>query len=199
MRVFKCFTVFSGLSLLLLSSCGLQEQRDKLKQEAIVLRQKEQELMLRKQELDAREQILNERQKKMDSVLVGKDTLSTIYPAIPGRWLVKMVCTEATCPGSALGDTKVEQWAITFQNNMVVVKAMNNKFQLTRIYTGSITADGQLSLKAQAPEDSLSIAQYAQITIQLKQTKNDVMQGQRDIIQPEGCHITYTLDLKKQN
>lgn len=191
------YFIFFGLCLL--SSCGLQEQRNQLKQESIILRQKEQELVLRNQELDAREQLLNERQKKMDSVLVGKDTLSGIYPAIPGRWLVKMVCTDATCPGSALGDTKVEQWAITFQNNMVVAKAMNNKFQLTRIYTGSIAADGQLSLKAQAPNDSLSTRQYAQINIQLKQTRNDAMQGQRDIIQPEGCHITYSLDLKKQN
>lgn len=197
MHTLKYLTIVTGICLL--SGCGLQEQRQQLKQESVLLRQKEQELALRGQELDAREQLLNERQMKMDSVLIGKDTLSKIFPEIPGRWLAKMVCTDAGCPGSALGDTKVEQWAVTFQNNMVVVKAMNNKFQLTRIYTGSIAPDGQVSLKAQAPDDSLSTSQYAQISIQLKQTKNDAMQGQRDIIQPEGCHLTYSLDLKKQN
>jgi len=197
MHTLKYLIIVTGIGLL--SGCGLQEQRQQLKQESVLIRQKEQELALRSHELDAREQLLNERQKKMDSVLIGKDTLSNIFPEIPGRWLAKMVCTDAGCPGSALGDTKVEQWAVTFQNNMVVVKAMNNKFQLTRIYTGDITPEGQLSLKAQVPNDSLSTNQYAQITIQLKQTKSDAMQGQRDIIQPEGCHVTYSLDLKKQN
>lgn len=197
MQKLKYFSIIT--SIVLLSGCGIQEQREQLNEQAVLLRQKEQELALRSQELDAREQLLDERQKKMDSVLVGKDTLSNIFPEIPGRWLAKMVCTDASCPGSALGDTKVEQWAVTFQNNLVVVKAMNNKFQLTRIYTGTIATDGIISLKAETPNDSLQVVQYAEIAIQLKQTGSGTLEGQRQLIQPEGCRVTYSLDLKKQN
>lgn len=186
-------------SLFLLSGCGLQEQRKKLHQEQMDVHQKEQELALKEQELDAREAILDERQKTMDSVLIQKDTLSTLYPAIPGNWVVKMVCTETTCPGSALGDTKVEQWSVSFDNNMVIAKAMNNKMQLTRIYTGNIDATGQINLVAQSSAVDSEGALSAKIIIQLKQKNVGSMEGQREIIQPGNCHIIYSLDLKKQN
>lgn len=189
------FTIF----LFLLSGCGLREQQKQLHQERMAIRQKEQELNLKEQELDAREAILNERQKTMDSVLVTKDTLSALYPTIAGNWSTKMVCTETTCPGSALGDTKVEQWAIVFENNLVIVKAMNNKMQLTRIYTGHIDAGGQINLVAQTPNANSDDSPAAKIIIQLKQKDNNTMQGQREIIQPGNCHIVYSLNLKKQN
>lgn len=165
----------------------------------MLLQQKEQELSLKEQELDEREAILNERQKSIDSVLVQKDTLSSLYPMVSGNWIVKMVCTETTCPGSALGDTKVEQWSVSFQNNLVVAKAMNNKMQLTRIYTGSIDATGQINLVAQSTAADLESSQSVKIIIQLKQRNRGSMDGQREIIQPGNCHIVYSLDLKRQN
>jgi hypothetical protein len=185
--------------LFTISSCGLQEQRKQLHQEQMLLQQKEQELSLKEQELDEREAILNERQKSIDSVLVQKDTLSSLYPMVSGNWIVKMVCTETTCPGSALGDTKVEQWSVSFQNNLVVAKAMNNKMQLTRIYTGSIDATGQINLVAQSTAADLESSQSVKIIIQLKQRNRGSMDGQREIIQPGNCHIVYSLDLKRQN
>lgn len=189
---FFTFLLFS------LSGCGLREQQKKLHQDQMAIRQKEQELNLKEQELDAREAILNERQKTIDSVLI-KDTLSAIYPMLPGSWSTKMVCTETTCPGSALGDTKVEQWSFAFENNLVVAKAMNNRMQLIRIYTGQIDAGGQINMVAQSPEEGSDIGSAAKIIIQLKQKNENTLEGQREIIQPGNCHIVYSLTLKKQN
>jgi hypothetical protein len=50
-----------------------------------------------------------------------------------------MTCTETTCPGSAIGDTKTETWDISYQNNVLLAKA-NVGDKLTRVYTG--TYDG---------------------------------------------------------
>lgn len=183
----------------LLSSCGIQEQKDMLARKEQALKQKEQELLLKEQGLESREQALNERQKKMDSVLTMPDTLMTRYPGLVGSWSVKMVCTDATCAGSALGDTKVEQWTLGFANNMVVVKAMNNKKQLTRVYTGNIADDGSLSLIAQIAEPEVNAPQSAKITVYLKPSNDGIMTGQREIIHPDNCHIIYGLNLKKQD
>lgn len=190
-----CILLLSGI--MLFSSCGIQEQKEKLAQKEQALRQKEQELTLKEQELNRREQALNERQKKMDSVLIMPDTLTAKYPNLIGNWTVKMVCTDATCPGSALGDTKVEQWSLGFSNNQVVIKALNNKKQLTRVYTGYVAPDGSLSLTAQIAEPDTSEPLSAQINISLNPVKDGIMSGQREILHPDNCHIVYSLSLKR--
>lgn len=184
-------------AIMLFSSCGIQEQRAQLNQKEQALRQKEQELTLKEQELNRREQALNERQKKMDSVLIMPDTLTARYPDLIGNWSVKMVCTDATCPGSALGDTKVEQWSLGFSNNQVVVKALNNKKQLIRVYTGYIAPDGTLTLSAQIAEPDANEPLSAQINVSLNLIKDGIMSGQREILHPDNCHIVYSLNLKK--
>jgi len=195
MKLRICIILLAGI--VLFSSCGIQEQKEKLAQKEQALKQKEQELALKEQELNRREQALNERQKKMDSVLTMPDTLTAKYPNLIGNWTVKMVCTDATCPGSALGDTKVEQWSLGFSNNQVIVKAFNNKKQLTRVYTGYIAPDGSLSLSAQIAEPDTSEPLSAQINVSLTRSKDGIMSGQREILHPDNCHIVYSLSLKK--
>lgn len=193
----KTGILFFLCSVVLLSSCGIQEQRQKLLQKEQALREKEQGLTLKEQELNTREQALNERQKKMDSVLTMPDTLITKYPNLIGNWTVKMVCTETSCSGSALGDTKVEEWSLSFSNNQVVVKAMNNKKQLTRVYTGYIAIDGTIVLMAKIPESDSNALLASQINVNLTQGKMGMMTGQREILHPENCRILYSLNLKK--
>ena len=46
-----------------------------------------------------------------------------------------MICTETNCPGSAVGDSKNEQWDISFQDNAIIATAISNN-QMVRVYTG---------------------------------------------------------------
>lgn len=192
------FFIFVGITVFL-SGCGIQTQRNELQNEQNVVRQKEQELTLKEKELNAKEVILNERQKKLDSFFVPKDTLSKLYSSIPGFWDAKMVCSETTCPGSALGDTRVEAWSIYFQDNRVVAKALNNKKQLTRVYTGGITDSGQIYLTEQPVSVGSENDSEVTITVQLKQRNDNTLIGRREIVQSANCHIIYSLELKKQD
>ena|SRR5665213_252448 len=182
--------LFCAISL---NSCGLRQREMELDKKTNELNQKEQELSLKEQSLAAKEQQLNDREKEMDSTSsVVKDSLLLEHNKIPGTWMVDMQCTETNCPGSAVGDVKSEQWEFKFLDNLVVASAMINN-QLVRIYTGSYF--GNL-LKLSVQQDSTETT--AKINVRLTQTKEKEMEGEREIIQANGCHILYSLKLKKQ-
>lgn len=171
------------------SGCGLRERERQLEKGLARLHRQQQELALK-------EQALNERQKQLDSVAtLHQDTLLQLYPNMPGSWTVKMVCSEATCPGSAIGDTKTEQWEIGIQNNQVTAVALSNN-KVTRVYSGTFAGD-QLILEAQYVEAHPEL--NTRIIIRLKFSKENLMTGRREIIRPEDCHIVYDITLKKQD
>lgn len=184
------FLLFFSFSL---ASCGLRQREIELQRRTNELNQKEQELNLKEQSLAAKEQQLDDRQKEIDSTAsVVKDSLIIEHNKIPGIWAVEMQCTETNCPGSAVGDIKNEQWEFKFQDNTVIASAMSNN-QLVRVYTGAYF--GNL-LKLSVQQDSSETT--AKINVRLKQTKEKEMEGEREIIQASGCHILYSLKLKKQ-
>lgn len=180
--------------VLLFAGCTYKNQERELEQRRAALNEKEQQLVLKEQSLDLREQVLNEREKVIDSTTkkIANDSLYLKYPAIPGKWNVKMVCTDTNCPGSAIGDTKNEQWEFAFQDNSVIVSATSNN-KLVRVYSGSIQ-DGsmKLSLSHDFP-DSLS----SSMTVRLQLISEKEMTGEREIVQSSGCRIIYSLQLKK--
>lgn len=199
MRLFNYIILLTAMFYF--SGCGLKNQREQLAKMEAALLEKEQELSLKEIELHSLEALLNEKQKQIDSALIQQDTLAKIYPTLPGMWRARMVCTDAGCPGFALGDTKVEQWEISFESNRVVARAMNNKLKLIRIYTGSITQDGLIILKAatQDTDEGESSSSGTTMKVVLKQTKADALQGQRTITQANNCQVAYSLDLKKKD
>lgn len=185
--------IFLLLCTISLSSCGLRQREMELDRRTNELNQREQELNLREQSLAAKEQQLNDREKQIDSTSnVVKDSLIIEHNKIPGIWAVEMQCTETNCPGSAVGDIKNEQWEFKFEDNLVIASAMSNN-QLVRIYTGSYV--GNL-LKLAVKQDSSETT--AKIVVRLTQTKEKEMEGEREITQANGCHILYSLKLKKQ-
>ena len=111
-----------------------------------------------------------------------------------GSWLVTMNCIETTCSGSAVGDTKTEQWDVTYQDNTVLAKAMSGQ-ALVRIYTGRSAANS-LQLTAQSDEPSPQHAAKMNVTLAL--TRNNEMEGEREIIRADNCKIVYHLQLKKK-
>ena len=187
----------SLFAIILLSGCSLRQREIELDNKMQQVNEKEQSLSLKEQSLDFREQQLNEREKSLDSTTkkLANDSLYNSHPDLPGSWNVKMICTATNCAGSAIGDTKSEQWDITFQDNSVIASAISNN-KLVRVYTGNFFGD---AIRLTLQRDSAD-SQSAKMTIRLQtKTKNEnEMEGEREIIQPGGCKILYSLQLKKQ-
>ncbi|MEO9147572.1 MAG: hypothetical protein ABI237_18645 [Ginsengibacter sp.] len=187
----KCILLLMGL--VIFSGCDLRNREAELDSKMSALQHKEQELSLKEQSLDYRELQLNEREKDIDSsVRIITDSVFLEHQKLPGTWLVEMQCTKTNCQGSAVGDIKNELWDIKFLHNMVVASAVINN-RVVRIYTGNFSGN---ILKLAVQEDSTE--NTARISVRLKQTKEKEMTGEREIIQANGCHILYSLRLKKQ-
>ena len=178
-----------------LSGCNLREREIALEKKAAQINEKEQLLFLKEQSLEAREQMLNDREKLLDSTSLkaSNDSLFIKYPKLPGSWAVKMVCIETNCPGSAVGDTKNEQWDFTFHDNSIIATAVSNN-QMVRVYSGSYFAN---SIRLSVQKDTAD-AQTAKMLVRLQDIKEKEMIGEREIIQESGCRIVYSLQLKKQ-
>lgn len=181
------------MGVVFISGCGLRQREMELNRKMQELNVKEQELALKEQSLSIKEEQLNEKEKSLDSTKnLVNDSLFVQHQKLPGTWMVEMQCTETNCPGSAVGDVKNEQWDFKFQNNMVIASAMSNN-QLVRVYTGDYLGN---TLKLAVQQDSTDAS--AKIVVRLQQTKDKEMTGDREITQANGCHILYSLRLKKQ-
>lgn len=191
----KCLMLFLGLAIF--NSCNLREREIELDKKLASITEKEQQVTLREQALDFREQQLNEREQKLDSTTKSSiDSLSILHPELPGVWNVKMVCSETSCQGSAVGDTKNEVWEFSFHDNGIIASA-TSKDKMVRVYTGTYSPNG---IKLGILSDSTD-TQNIKMNVRLQSTADKLgkeMEGEREIIQPNGCRILYTLQLKKQ-
>lgn len=188
-RVLLCFLVF-----IFFSSCGLREREMELEQKMKQVNQKEQELLLKERSLEIREAELKKKEKRFDTAYkISMDSLRAAYPQLEGRWNVTMRCIETTCPGSAVGDTKSEDWLFTIENNAIIVTAMYDG-KIERIYSGKFTGN---SIELLAKPENANTENPVKIVVRLQQTKGTEMNGQREIIRPENCRILYTLSLNK--
>lgn len=179
------------------SGCSLREREVELEKKMAEINEKEQQLTLREQDLEFKELQLNERKKKLDSTSqkIANDSLYILHPELPGDWSVKMQCIETTCPGSAVGDTKNELWNITFQNNSILSTAYSNN-KIVRVYNGTFTGN---NIKLSVSQDSTDVsASKMTVRLQMPGKKAGEMEGEREIIQPDGCRILYSLQLKKK-
>ena len=179
------------------SGCSLRQREIELDKQLRDLHEREQQLSLREQSLDYREQQLNDREKKIDSTTRSNlsDSMFVKHQQLPGSWSVRMQCIETNCAGSAVGDTKNEQWEFSFQDNNVVASAISNN-KVVRIYTGSYLNN---ILRLSVQQDSTE-AQFGKMIVRLQHVKDKdkEMEGEREIIQANGCRILYSLQLKKQ-
>lgn len=173
----------------MLAGCGSgQNMEDNQLAEGYL--KKEQELLAWENRLKLKDQELKIREQRLDSIEIKKDTLGTYNAKLIGNWSVRMRCTETTCAGSAIGDTKTEQWNISYENNKVVVKASSNKVPI-RTYKG-IFKDNNLKLTALQSGDSETI-----ITITLREVSDKRMEGTREIYQAGICKIIYALEIER--
>lgn len=178
--------------------CTDGEEKNQFQQQQAALYQKEQELDSLKQLLQGKEQELIQREQKLDSALktdtvMLQDSTRLYNPAIAGLWAVKMTCTKTTCAGSAVGDTKNEQWEIAYEANQVLARAMAGD-QLVRVYSGKVT-EGGVELKASSDSASAQPAPIMVVTLRVVDSLN--MEGEREIIRSD-CRVIYALQLAKQ-
>ena len=182
----KQATILFILLALTIQGCGLNEREKNLQKQQMELNKKGQELLVWEQRLKMREQELNNTKQILDSAQVQIDT---VYNSLlTGRWIVKMTCTETTCDGSAIGDTKTEQWDISYNGKNIVVKAYSG-LVLIRVYTGSYK-NKILEIVDEKPSSEVFI------TAKLKFLNGSRMDGFREINQ-KSCKIIYELSLEK--
>jgi hypothetical protein len=179
------YLIFLALGSLL-TCCGENEKRAK------ELEKKEQKLRIWEQQLSLREQALIKRELIIDSLTSNSHTRGVVDPKLVGDWRMTMVCTETTCEGSAIGDTKTEHWNISYQNNRVVARVTANK-QLIRTYSGFFK-ENTLELTAdQAPESETQM----RVVLNPSSEIANLMEGERVINQGGKCKIVYQLKAEK--
>jgi hypothetical protein len=184
--------------LLFCQGCRDQEREKELMELQTALTQKEQELNAKQNLLMLKEQDLLQRERKADSARLADTALlqasTYLYkPAITGLWSVKMTCTETTCAGSAIGDTKNEHWTIAYEGNQVVARAMAGD-KVVRDYSGVIN-ERAIELKANSDSTSAQLATRMHVTLRVVDSTS--MQGEREIVRND-CRVIYSLQLAKQ-
>lgn len=185
-------TLFFLFTILLLTTCDYRKREEALRTKEAALNQKEQELVLKEKSLQLKEEDILKREKRLDSTVT--DSSYIVDSTLIGNWSVKMVCTETTCTGSAVGDTKTENWQITYQTNSIIAKVISNN-QLTRIYTGFYTGNTIELVEDQNKEASAS---QTKMVVRLRVIDSTHLEGQREISR-EDCKVIYSLQLGKEN
>ena len=190
MKLIILFLLLSFLN----SGCGLRERELELEKKINEVSQKEQELLLKEKSLQVREEELTKKEKQLDSTMNNPaDSVFALHTQLTGKWNVTMRCTETTCSGSAVGDTKNEQWEFSFQNNVLVARAFSDN-KLVRVYSG--TNNGN-SVELSTQPDNADPLLSTKMIVRIQEIKENEMQGQREILRPDDCHIVYALDFKK--
>ncbi|MDB5263618.1 MAG: hypothetical protein JWQ14_2901 [Adhaeribacter sp.] len=179
------------------SGCGLREREASVQERETALGQREKALLEKENILQLKEAELANREQQLKKATppdtINQPTVDVINPALVGRWNARMMCTETTCTGSAVGDTKTETWEISYQDGQVVAKAMTGE-NLARIYTGTYRNDllqltERVELSAAAPA--------TQMVVRLTLVDPTTLEGQREIIRSGDCKIVYALQLNK--
>lgn len=186
------------LFLLVMAGCKDQAHEQQLQKREAEIARREQELALRENALTLREQRLLPKEQTLPT-----DTVQQVQPAdtallrsLPGTWATRMSCIETDCPGSAIGDSKNEQWEFVLEQNTVRATASANK-KIIRVYVGTLEGS-ELKMTAQhIPNETLPDAIF---TVLLQAAGERRLEGRREISKPapDNCRIVYALELTKE-
>ena len=155
----------------------------------------------RKAELDQRERNLQAREAELARREAGlqpppppaTDSLRMVSEGLAGNWEARMTCTETDCAGSAVGDTKTEEWRISYEPPALVARAWANG-QLVRVYSGFFTGNTVELVERHADSSGQPAAR---MVARLSIVDSTRMDGQREIAR-ENCKTIYSLQLNRQ-
>jgi hypothetical protein len=185
-------TLIYVVAVLVFTSCDYHKREEEIRRKETELIRKELELSLKEKSLQLKEDDLLKREKRLDSTIT--DSTYIVDSTLIGNWAVKMVCTETTCTGSAVGDTKTENWQVTYQSNSIIAKVIANN-QLTRIYAGFYTGN---TLELVEEQNNYTSASPTKMVVRLHVIDSTHLEGQREISR-ESCKVVYSLQLEKEN
>ncbi|GEO03034.1 hypothetical protein AAE02nite_06980 [Adhaeribacter aerolatus] len=178
--------------------CGLRQREELVQKREAELARREQELLVKENNLQLKETELIKREQQLKTApqpdSVAQPVAGEVNPALVGTWNARMVCTETTCTGSAVGDTKTETWDLSYQGNQVIAKAMTGE-NLTRIYTGAYHNN---LLELTENVEHTAAAPATKMVVRLTLLNPITLDGQREIIRAGDCRIVYNLQLNKQ-
>ncbi|WP_207491562.1 hypothetical protein [Aridibaculum aurantiacum] len=184
-----------GIMLLILlvtfTGCDLRQRELAMEKREAEIAEREQQLALREKSIEVRELQMLEKERKFDST--SRDSAITFNPALPGQWAAKMVCSETTCTGSAVGDTRNETWTFNYENNKLIVQALSGD-KLVRVYTGTYTNN---VIELVENVEPTATAPATKMVVRITVINNNSMEGIREIVRPD-CRIVYSLQLSKQ-
>lgn len=184
---FILFFVLPGL----LGSCADSGREAALKQKETELDQREQIILARERSVALREAALAQ-QRFHDSTATA-DTTHIVSSALVGNWNVRMTCTETSCPGSAVGDTRTEKWQMQYEGTSLVAKAMAND-QLMRVYTGFYTGN---TIELVEDPTNASAPRAAKMVVRLRLVDSSRLEGEREIMRDNNCKIVYATHMEK--
>lgn len=157
------------------------------------MKKREDSLLFKEKTLQLIEEELAKREQRLDSS-EKIDSFHQIPPSLIGHWETKMTCTESTCKGSAVGDTKTEQWNISYQSNLLLAQAMAQE-QLIRVYTGTYTGH---TIELVDNRTGTSTEPPSKMVVRLRLVDSLHMEGQREILRDNDCRVVYALQMEKQ-
>ena len=191
MNLFKFYHIALFAFILISAACGESGNEKSLESREKEVEAKEKQLQTFERELQLKENDLIKREQLLDSL--SQSASGGVYnKKLVGNWVVTMECIETTCEGSAIGDTKTEQWNISYQNNKVIAKASANK-KLIRTYTGLFKENNLALTAGQTPETDT----HMDVTLTPHQATEGLMEGQRVISQGGKCKIVYAIKAEK--
>lgn len=178
------------------SGCDIRKREQQLEKRETELNQKEQELLLKEKTLQLKEEELLKKEHGLDSSSDSMKIDSVYYdPELVGVWSVTMNCIETNCPGSAVGDVRIENWSLTYQNNNIIARVIDNN-QLVRVYSG-ISNSNTIELNYQQFDSGANKNTY--MVVRLEQSAKGRLTGRREISRmPENCKIVYSVEMVKQ-
>lgn len=182
------------ITSLFFSGCNFKEREDKLKKKSDELKQKEEQLLSWENNLKLKEDSINLILTLRDST-ISKDSIEPLPAALAGQWTTKRIVTQTNCSGWALGDAITDTWELSSQDSTVVIKTITSG-QVTRVYMGNYFKNNRIKTSAQSDPQSEQTATGR--SIELTDIKDKKIKGTAIVTQPDGCHITYSIEMDKK-
>lgn len=180
-------------SVLLNSSCGFEERKRALDAREAVLQDREQNLLLKQKQLAQLEDSIKLNLAKQDSATLALKNLGLPLPdSLQGVWNISMICTQTSCTGFAVGDSRKENWTFSGGDSTgVYVKAMQGE-KLIRIYSGIYDGSGFI-LSTPSSSDSITTVMNVKLSVE----SGNKLSGTRTINQADGCSSVFRLDAER--
>lgn len=190
----KLSSVILFLFFFFICGCGLKEREEAIQQKEASLAQKEQQLLLWEKSLQLKEDSINLLMARRDSSSFA-DSIAPLPATLQGEWAAKMICTQTSCPGSAIGDIQTDIWQISAQDSAVVIKSVS-KANVSRVYTGNYFKGN--TIKVSIPVENPTQAGATTRLVEITEIRGNKMKGARTVTQPGGCQVIYSLELDKK-